>query len=58
MESVFGSSSMDDAVFCWIPCESGEESENTVKDTFDVIMAGYQSIEPAKKNFEAFVKLI
>src|SRR5512135_955027 len=29
-----------------------------MKDTFDVIMAGYQSIEPAQKNFEAFVKLI
>ncbi len=29
-----------------------------MKDTFDVIMAGYQNIEPAKKNFEAFVKLI
>jgi uncharacterized membrane protein len=29
-----------------------------VKDTFDVIMAGYQSIEPAQKNFEAFVQLI
>ena len=29
-----------------------------MQDTFDVIMAGYQSIEPAQKNFEAFVKLI
>src|SRR6266516_2059354 len=58
MESVFGSSSLDDAVFCRIPCESCDESENTVKDTFDVIMAGYQSLEPAQKNFEAFVKLI
>ncbi len=38
--------------------ESGEESEDTMKDKFDVIMAGYQSIEPAQKNFEAFVKLI
>src|SRR6266700_6759036 len=38
--------------------ESSEESENTMKDTFDVIMAGYQSLEPAQKNFEAFVKLI
>src|SRR6266571_6731169 len=38
--------------------ESGEESEDRMKDTFDVIMAGYQNIEPAKKNFEAFVKLI
>ena len=29
-----------------------------MKDTFDVIMAGYQSLEPAQKNFEAFVQLI
>jgi hypothetical protein len=41
-----------------IPYESGEESENTVQDTLDVIMAGYQSLEPAQKNFEAAVKLI
>jgi len=38
--------------------EFDEESENTMKDTFDVIMAGYQSLEPAQKNFEAFVQLI
>ena len=41
-----------------IPYEFGEESENKMKDTFDVIMAGYQSLEPAQKNFEAVVKLI
>ena len=29
-----------------------------MKDTYDVIMAGYQSLEPAQQNFEAFVKLI
>ena len=29
-----------------------------MNETFDVIMAGYQSIEPAQKNFKAFVKLI
>jgi arylsulfatase len=29
-----------------------------MQDTFDVIMAGYQSLEPAQKNFEAIVKLI
>ena len=29
-----------------------------MKDTFSVIMAGYQSLEPAQKNFEALVKLI
>jgi hypothetical protein len=34
------------------------DNENTVKDPCDVIMAGYQSHEPAQKNFEAFVKLI
>ena len=38
--------------------ESGEESENIMKGTFDVIMAGYQSLEPAQKNFATFVKLI
>src|SRR6266568_2860195 len=41
-----------------LPQEFGEESEDTMNDTFDVIMAGYQSLEPAQKNFEAFVKLI
>ena len=29
-----------------------------MNDTLDVIIAGYQSIETAQKNFEAFVKLI
>ena len=27
-------------------------------DTFDVIMAGYQAIEPAKKDFDGLVQLI
>jgi uncharacterized membrane protein len=34
------------------------ESEDTMKDTFDVIIAGYQSVEPAQKNFDTLVKLI
>jgi uncharacterized membrane protein len=29
-----------------------------MKDTFDVIIAGYQSLEPAQQNFGALVKLI
>ena len=27
-------------------------------DTFDVIMAGYQAIEPAKKDFDGLVQLV
>jgi hypothetical protein len=29
-----------------------------MKDSHDVIMAGYQSLEPAQKNLDALVKLI
>ena len=29
-----------------------------MKDTFDVIIAGYQSVELAQKNFDSLVKLI